>query len=81
VMAMPVDDPAILSMVSCGLGVSILSDLMIEGYEADVALIPLEPREERTLGVVLYNDPHPDKYIRDLIALSKKLFDTASQFK
>jgi DNA-binding transcriptional LysR family regulator len=81
VMAMPVDDPAILSMVSCGLGVSILSDLMIEGYEADVALIPLEPREERTLGVVLYNDPHPDKYIRDLIALSKKLFNTAEQSK
>ena len=80
-MSMPVDDPAILSMVSCGLGVSILSDLMIEGYEADVALIPLSPPEERILGVTLYNDPHPDKYIRDLIALSKQLFHTADEFK
>jgi len=80
IMAMPVDDPAILSMVSCGLGVSILSDLMVEGYEADVALIPLNPPEERVLGVALYNDPHPDKYIRDLIALAKKLFHTADEF-
>ncbi len=75
-MSMPVDDPAILSMVSCGLGVSILSDLMVEGYEADVALIPLEPREERMLGVAMYNNTRPDKYMRDLIALAKKLFST-----
>ncbi|HNY00418.1 MAG TPA: LysR family transcriptional regulator [Oscillospiraceae bacterium] len=75
-MAMPVDDPAILAMVSCGLGVSILSRLMIEGYDADVAIIPLEPREERVLGIAMYNNSHPDKYLRDLIALSKKLFGT-----
>jgi DNA-binding transcriptional LysR family regulator len=76
-MSMPVDDPAILSMVSCGLGVSILSDLMVEGYEADVAIIPLEPREERILGVAMYNNSHPDKYLRDFIALTKKLFSNA----
>ena len=64
-------------MVSCGLGVSILSDLMVEGYEADVALIPLEPREERILGVAMYNNSHPDKYLRDFIALTKKLFSNA----
>ena len=75
-MAMPVDDPAILAMVSCGLGVSILSKLMMEGYDADVAIIPLEPREERVLGIAMYNNSHPDKYLRDLIALSKKLFGT-----
>lgn len=75
-MAMPVDDPAILAMVSCGLGVSILSRLMMEGYDADVAIIPLEPREERVLGIAMYNNSHPDKYLRDLIALSKKLFGT-----
>ena len=75
-MSMPVDDPAILSMVSCDLGVSILSHLMVEGYEADVALIPLEPREERVLGIAMYNNSHPDKYMRDLIALAKKLFSS-----
>lgn len=78
-ISMPVDDPAILSMVSCGLGVSILSDLMVEGYEADVALIPLEPREERVLGIAMYNNSHPDKYMRDLIALTKKLFGNDAQ--
>ena len=76
---MPVDDPAILAMVSCDLGVSILSELMIEGYEADVALIPLEPREDRELGIALYNNSHPDKYLRDLIALTKKLFGGQSE--
>ena len=73
-MKMPVDDPAILSLVSCGLGVSILSELLVEGSEAEVALIPLEPREERELGIALYNNPHPDKYLRDFIAMTKKLF-------
>ena len=46
-------------------------------YEfAYVAIIPLEPREERVLGIAMYNNSHPDKYLRDLIALSKKLFGT-----
>lgn len=73
-LSMPVDDPAILSMVSCDLGVSILSSLMMEGYDANVAVIPISPREERRLGVALYNTPKPDKYLRDFIALAKELF-------
>jgi len=71
---MPIDDPAILSMVSCGLGVSVLSDLMIEGYYSDVAIVPLNPPITRTLGVLLYNKPHPDSYIMDFIHTAKSLF-------
>ena len=48
-----VGDPAIVSMVAHGLGVSMLSELCIRGYEENVCTLPLQPRHSRHLGVIL----------------------------
>ncbi len=48
-----VSDPAIISMVAHGLGVSMLSELCIRGYEESVCALPLEPRYSRHLGIIL----------------------------
>lgn len=77
---MPIDDPAIIAMVSCGLGISILSKLMIEGYDIDVDIIPLNPKIERLLGICVYGKEKLDPYIKDMINLSYKLFDTENEF-
>ena len=47
------DDAAILSMVSCGLGVSILSSLSLAGYEGQVKTIPLEIPVVVRVGVAI----------------------------
>ena len=47
------DDAAILSMVSCGLGVSILSSLSLAGYEEQVKTIPLEIPVVVRVGVAI----------------------------
>lgn len=48
-----VSDPAIISMVSHGLGVSMLSELCIRGYEESVSILPLMPHYSRHLGIIL----------------------------
>lgn len=45
------DDHSILSMVENGLGISILSELIVKGYEGKVKLLPLEPFCYRELGI------------------------------
>ena len=43
---------ALISMVAHGLGVSILSELTIRGYEQSIIALPLSPSYARTLGVI-----------------------------
>lgn len=50
------DDRSIISMVGSGLGVSILSDLIIRGYRKNLAILPLYPPAKRVLGIAC-----PDK--------------------
>ncbi len=52
IMNTSVGDPAIISMVAHGLGVSMLSELCVKGYEESVCLLPLSPRQFRTLGII-----------------------------
>lgn len=52
IMTTSVGDPAIISMVAHGLGVSMLSELCVEGYEESVCLLPLCPRQFRSLGII-----------------------------
>ena len=78
---MPIDDPAIVAMVSCGLGIGILSALMFEGCDSDVKLIPLNPKVDRILGMCTYGREKLDPYLKELLSLSYKLFDTDQEFK
>ena len=43
---------ALISMVAHGLGVTILSELTIRGYEQRICALPLSPSYARTLGII-----------------------------
>lgn len=49
------DDATILSMVANGLGVSVFSQLMLEGNVENVQLLPLSPYSCRVLGMAVLN--------------------------
>lgn len=53
IMTTSVGDPAIISMVAHGLGVSMLSELCIKGYEESIQALPLSPRHSRSLGMIV----------------------------
>ena len=67
-----VDDPAIISMVEHGLGISMLSELILSGRNDDVILLPIVPEVSRTLAIAV----SPDKVLtlpqKRLIALTKE---------
>lgn len=53
ILTTSVGDPAIISMVAHGLGVSMLSELCIKGYEESIRALPLNPRHFRSLGIIV----------------------------
>ena len=46
-----VDDPTVISMVSHGLGVSMMTELTVRGRTDGVKLLPVEPASSRELGL------------------------------
>ena len=52
------DDPAILSMVEHGLGLSILSELIMRHRQDRVLALPLTPPAYRELGIAFHTDGH-----------------------
>ena len=48
-----VDDETVIRMVGKGLGVSMMSELMIRGRTDDVLCVPVAPRTIRELGMGL----------------------------
>lgn len=52
-LAASADDPVVLSMVAGGLGISMLSDLVLQGTSEKVKIMPLKPNVYRTLGIAV----------------------------
>ena len=48
-----VDDPTVISMVSHGLGVSMMTELTVRGRTDGVKLLPVEPASSRELGLAV----------------------------
>ena len=48
-----VDDPTVISMVSHGLGVSMMTELTLRGRGDGVLLVPVEPKSARELGMAV----------------------------
>lgn len=73
-----VSDQAIISMVGHGLGVSMLSELCIRGYEDHIQALPLRPRYHRQLGILLPKDtqlkPTTQKFIHCARAAMQDLY-------
>lgn len=67
-----VDDPAIISMVEHNLGVSMLSELIIQGLSGDVQRIPIVPEVARALCLALKPDKILTIPMKRFIAITKE---------
>ena len=67
------DDAAIVSMVDHGLGVSILSELVMQDMQGHVQALPLDPPAFRRLGVVSSERRKGDKLIRRFIQCTQSV--------
>lgn len=67
-----VDDPAIISMVEHGLGISMLSELIVRGRSGNVLCLPIEPDVSRNMGIAVSTKKQPTDAMRKFIAYSKR---------
>lgn len=65
------DDESIVSMVEHGLGVSLLSRLVVKGMHYQVKIVPIAPKHFRSLGIAISEKRMHDKNIRRLINCSQ----------
>ncbi len=49
------DDHAVIAMVEQGLGVSLMSEMMLQGFERKIISLPLNPPGHRDLGIACHN--------------------------
>lgn len=68
-----VEDAAILSMVEHGLGVSILSQLVLQGRRDNVLALPLDPPASRHIGIAVPALEEATPVIRQFIDYSKRI--------
>lgn len=67
------DDESIVSMVEHGLGVSLLSRLVVKGMNYQVKIVPISPKHFRFLGIIVSEKHMHDKNIRRLISCSQSI--------
>ena len=65
------EDAAIIQMVAHGLGVSILSRLVMQDSQEQLAVVPLKPAAFRKLGVIVKEKRQNEKAIRNFIATAR----------
>ena len=68
-----VEDAAILSMVEHGLGVSILSQLVLQGRADNVQTLPLDPPACRHMGIASRPAAELPPAVREFIAYSERI--------
>ena len=71
-----VDDPAIISMVEHGLGISMLSELIISGRGEGIKALPIVPEVSRTLALAVKHDKVLTLPMKRLIAITKEFAKT-----
>ena len=67
------DDESIVSMVEHGLGISLLSRLVVKGMNYRVKIVPISPKHFRSLGIIVSEKRMHDKNIRRLIGCSQSI--------
>ena len=68
-----VEDAAILSMVEHGLGVSILSELVLQGRRDNVRCLPLDPPACRRIGIAAQSLEEASPIVRQFIDYSARI--------
>ena len=67
-----VDDPTVISMVSHGLGVSMMTELTVRGRTDGVKLLPVEPASSRELGLAVRSLDAASDGLRHFIDCTKR---------
>ena len=62
-------------MVAHGLGVSILSELIMQNISNSVRVLPLDPPASRKLGIAMSERQQYDKNIKRFIRCAKSVLD------
>ncbi len=68
-----VDDPTVISMVSHGLGVSMMTELTVRGRPDGVKLLPVEPASSRELGLAVRSLDAASDGLRHFIDCTKRV--------
>ena len=68
-----VDDPTVISMVSHGLGVSMMTELTVRGRTDGVKLLPVEPASSRELGLAVRSLAASSDGLRHFIDCTKRV--------
>ena len=68
-----VDDPTVISMVSHGLGVSMMTELTVRGRTDGVRLLPVEPASSRELGLAVRSLDAASDGLRHFIDCTKRV--------
>ena len=68
-----VDDPPVISMVSHGLGVSMMTELPVRGRTDGVKLLPVEPASSRELGLAVRSLAAASDGLRHFIDCTKRV--------
>ena len=68
-----VDDPTVISMVSHGLGVSMMTELTVRGSTDGVKLLPVEPASSRELGLAVRSLDAASDGLRHFIDCTKRV--------
>ena len=69
------DDGTIASMISHGLGVSIMSKLVMQGISENVAAVPIDPPASRKLGIIYKANTPNEKAVKRFIATAKETLE------
>ena len=72
-----VDDPALISMVEHGLGMSMLSELIMTGRESKAHVLPIDPPITRSLGIILDESRPTSPVINQFIKCTKEALRNA----
>jgi len=71
-----VSDNVIISMVEHGLGVSILSELVLKGRRDNVVALPLDPPAARELGIAVRSKKELRPMVRRFITETKEILES-----
>ena len=68
-----VEDAAVVSMVEHGLGVSVLSQLVLQGRQDNVRTLPLDPPAWRHMGIAVLDLEEASPAVRNFIEYSRRI--------
>lgn len=69
------DDPALISMTEHGLGLTILSRLILQGSTARLKVLPLRPRSYRSLGLIISSKRQGEPVLRSFVRSANTTID------